>query len=243
MSRLRDSIRSRRWYPRSMKQRLTAISLALLLPIAACKSAAAPTAESTPSGPASAASPLSPQLATGTGFDFYLLNLSWSPEFCYSHPSAAECAAHASFVLHGLWPQNSDGTYPENCSTAPGPADPAQFKDIYPDQGLLRHEWQTHGTCSGLSPDAFFQTARSAFRSVTIPPTLAALTSQSSLPPGQVIGLFTDSNPHIPRASFALSCGNNYLTAIELCLDKSLHPIPCNAIRSCRANTVRIPPP
>ncbi|MGC1461696.1 MAG: ribonuclease T [Terracidiphilus sp.] len=221
-----------------MKQRLIAISLALLLPIAACKSSAPPPSPST-----AQTSSIGPQLPTGSGFDFYLLNLSWSPEFCYSHPSATECAAHAAFVLHGLWPQNTNGTYPESCSTAPGPADPGQFKDIYPDPGLLQHEWQTHGTCSSLSADAFFQTARSAVRSITIPPTLATLTSQTSLPPNQIVALFTASNPSIPPESFAVSCGHNYLTAIEVCLDKSLHPIPCNSIRSCRANTVRIPPP
>src|SRR5579859_7556220 len=61
---------------------------------------------------------------SGASFDFYLLNLSWSPEFCHGHPTAIECAAHATFVLHGLWPQNTDGTYPENCSNANGPSDP-----------------------------------------------------------------------------------------------------------------------
>ncbi len=38
-------------------------------------------------------------------FDFYLLNLSWSPEFCHGHPDAAECSQHRAFTLHGLWPQ------------------------------------------------------------------------------------------------------------------------------------------
>jgi ribonuclease T2 len=46
-------------------------------------------------------------------FDFYVLNLSWSPEFCNGHPSAAECSQHRAFTLHGLWPQNNNGTYPE----------------------------------------------------------------------------------------------------------------------------------
>jgi len=178
-----------------------------------------------------------------SGFDFYLLNLSWSPEFCYSHPNAAECTSHAAFVLHGLWPQNNGGSYPENCSNATGPADPPKYKDIYPDQGLLEHEWHTHGTCSGLSPDIFFTAARTAFHSVTIPPTLADLRSQMSLPPDQILGLFTASNPSIPASSLALSCGNNYLTAVEICLDKGLHPIACPSVRSCRARTVRIPPP
>ena len=181
--------------------------------------------------------------AMGSGFDYYLLNLSWSPEFCYSHPSAAECAAHDTFVLHGLWPENNDGAYPENCSSRPGPADPGQYKDLYPDQGLLEHEWRTHGTCSGLSADAFFATVRTAYQSVKIPPTLANLNAQTAMAPDDILELFTQSNPKIPRASLALSCGHNYLTAVEVCLDKALHPVPCNGVRSCRASVVRIPAP
>lgn len=180
---------------------------------------------------------------TGGNFDYYLLNLSWSPEFCQSHPDAAECATHAAFVLHGLWPQNNDGTDPERCSNAPGPADPAAYKDIYPDTGLLEHEWKTHGMCSGLSADAFFATARAAYRSVAIPPRLSALSSQTSMPPEDILDLFTQSNSGIARQSLALRCGNNYLTAVEVCLDKSLHPIPCPNVRSCRARTVKIPSP
>jgi ribonuclease T2 len=184
-----------------------------------------------------------PQAAGSQNFDYYLLNLSWSPEFCHSHRTAPECGKGAAFVLHGLWPQNSDGSYPQNCGNAPGPADPSQYSDIYPDQGLLQHEWRTHGTCSGLSPDAFFTTARAAFKSFTVPRNLAQLTAQISLPPDQILSLVTESNPSISANSLALSCGNNYLTAVEVCLDKQLHPIACGRVRSCRANTVRIPPP
>jgi ribonuclease T2 len=227
-----------------MKQRIITIFVALLLPLAGCHSSPQTTSGLDNPGPGSATVPAGERIAASkSGFDFYLLNLSWSPEYCQSHPSATECAAHAAFVLHGLWPENADGSYPENCSNAAGPADPSQYKDIYPDPGLLEHEWQTHGTCSGLGPDAFFQAARSAFRVVIIPPTLSNLTSQTSLPPDQIIDLFSASNPSIPRSSFAISCGHNYLTAVEACLDKSLHPVPCTGIRSCRANTVRIPPP
>lgn len=208
----------------------------LLLAIAGCHS---PTASNPSASPQSAR--LQPRAAAQ--FDFYLLNLSWSPEFCQTHPGAAECAAHSTFVLHGLWPQNNDGTYPHNCSSAPGPADPSQYSDIFPDPGLLQHEWSTHGTCSGLSPDAYFSDARKAFRAVVIPPQLANLKAQTSMPPDQILGLFTASNSQIPQSSLALSCGNNYLTAVEECLDKTFQPIACSGVRSCRANTVRIPPP
>ena len=196
-------------------------------------------------------------------FDYYLLNLSWSPEFCATHTTAPECAVHPAFVLHGLWPQNNTpantpansqnqsrnnsrrnaGPYLENCSDAPGPRNPPEYADIYPDQGFLQHEWRTHGTCSGLTPDAYFTAARTAFHSVAIPPKLTQLTTHISLPPYEILGLFTTANPTIPRESLALSCGNNYLTAIEVCLDKSLHPTPCVNVKSCRAQTVRIPPP
>jgi ribonuclease T2 len=215
--------------------------LLILLILVGCTPPPQPTPEPAPRPHAAVASAI-PTNASQP-FDYYLLNLSWSPEFCHSHPNATECASSPAFVLHGLWPQNTDGTYPQNCSDTRGPSDPSQFSDIYPDAGLLQHEWRTHGTCSGLAPDAFFTAARAAFHSIAIPPTLTQLTSQISLPPEQILGLFTAANPSIPRSSLALSCGNNYLTAVEVCLNKSGQPTPCGPIRSCRANTVRIPPP
>ncbi|WP_353069445.1 ribonuclease T2 [Tunturibacter empetritectus] len=228
-----------------MKKITLPVLLALLLPLAACEPHPQPTSEPAPRpGTTALPSQSSDQAAASQQpFDYYLLNLSWSPEFCHSHPNATECAQRPAFVLHGLWPQNTNGGYPQNCSTDYGPRVPSAYSDIYPDAGLLRHEWRTHGTCSGLSPDAFFALARTAFQAVTIPPTLAQLDHQISLTPAQLIDLFQTANPAIPAASLAISCGNNYLTAVEVCLDKSAHPISCGPIRSCRANAVRITPP
>ena len=224
-----------------MKKRSAIVLLNLLLPLAACNPNPRPTPEPVPRPRPATAVALEPSAAEP--FDYYLLNLSWSPEFCHSHPNATECSQHSGFVLHGLWPQFNNGTFPENCSTEPGPSNPAAYSDIYPDPGLLIHEWRTHGTCSGLSPDAFFTLARNAFHSVAIPSTLSHLDHPISMPPSQILDLFTEANPSIPRSSFALSCGNNYLTAIEVCLNKNAQPTPCGPIRSCRANTVRITPP
>jgi ribonuclease T2 len=176
-------------------------------------------------------------------FDFYLLNLSWSPEFCSTHANAPECAAHSRFVLHGLWPQNNTGPFLENCSDDPGPLDPTQYSDIYPDPGLLHHEWHAHGTCSGLSPEAYFALVRTAYHSVTTPPTLLQLDHQIYMPPGDILDLFTKTNPSIPKESLALTCGNNYLTAVEVCLSKTLKPTSCGSLHTCGATTVRIPPP
>lgn len=234
------------------------LAFLLITSLTACSTAtphtATPTASNTsrttPNSTPSIAPNSTPAAALGSAtsratpaFDYFLLNLSWSPEYCATHSTAAECANHSTFVLHGLWAEDTNGSYPENCSNAPGPADPSQYADIYPDPGLLQHEWQTHGTCSGLGPDAFFTAARTAFHSVTIPPTLNALTTQTSLTPDQILSLFTASNPGIPRSSLVVSCGNNFLTAVEVCLDKNLHPTACGTLKSCKANSVRIPPP
>jgi ribonuclease T2 len=224
-----------------MKKRASLILFALSLPLTACNSRPQPAPEAQPASPRTAVA--LPQPTGPQNFDYFLLNLSWSPEFCYSHRDAPECAQRSTFVLHGLWPENSDGTFPQDCSNAPGPADPSQYSDLYPDAGLLQHEWLTHGTCSGLSPDAYFATARAALHSVALPSTLTQLDHQISLPPLQILNLFAQSNPGILSTSLVLSCGHNYLTAVEVCLDKQLHPTACGQVRSCRANTVRIPPP
>ena len=176
-------------------------------------------------------------------FGFYLLNLSWSPEFCHGHPNAAECTQHRAFTLHGLWPQNEDGTYPEDCGEAAGPASPSQYADIYPDPALLQHEWQTHGTCSGLAPDQFFALARHAVQPIHIPAELSSLSQPITLTPAQITTLFTQSNPSLPVNSLALSCGHNYLTAVEVCLNKNVEPESCSSVKTCGANEIRISAP
>ena len=176
-------------------------------------------------------------------FDFYLLTLSWSPEYCLSHPGDVQCAPAPGFVLHGLWPENTNGTYPENCSNAPGPSNPGQYSDLYPDLGLLEHEWQTHGTCSGLAADAYFTLERQAVQSIHIPAALASKNTPAQETPGALLGSFAQANAGDPVGDFALSCGNNRLTAVQVCLDKNLHAMSCASVRSCAANVVKITAP
>lgn len=175
-------------------------------------------------------------------FDYYVLALSWSPEFCHSHPSSPECEAkHFGFVVHGLWPQYVDG-YPEHCSTQPGLSNPASMTDILPDISLVEHEWTTHGTCSGLHPDEYFRLVRQAFESVKIPPRLSAPQQIFSITPQELKEELLAANPRFKAEDLAVSCGNNYLTGISVCLDKKLQPRACEALRDCRANSIRVAP-
>ena len=177
-------------------------------------------------------------------FDFYLLNLSWSPEFCSIQGTSPQCAARPGFVVHGLWPQNNDGSYPVFCSHRHGPKHPEQNLDITPDLSLLGHEWTKHGTCTTLPPDEFFAAEHMAFHSLTIPDFFKTLDHEVLLKPAEILGMFAKANPSFPEGSIVLSCGNNRLTAIEACLAKDdLKPIACQGLRGCRAQVVRITPP
>lgn len=190
-------------------------------------------------------------------FDYYLLNLSWAPEFCHNvevlpaneHTAARranaadECGTPHGFVLHGLWPQNTNGTWPANCSSRPGPSNYAQYLDMTPSLTLLMHEWSKHGTCTTLQPDAFFQTARKAYQALKIPPALQHVDRALTLRPDDILGQFYRSNPAYPQGSILLSCGRNYLTAIEACLDRNtLRPVACQNLHECHANMVKVAP-
>jgi ribonuclease T2 len=175
-------------------------------------------------------------------FDFYLLNLSWSPEFCATHGDSPECGRNLGFVVHGLWPQDTNGDYPQHCSDAPGPANPQADTDIIPTASLVEHEWQTHGTCSGLGANDYFAEMHKAFAAVKLPANIGTGQDADGVTPDDLLARFAAANPSYPAGSFALSCGNNRLTAIEICLSKQLEPEPCQGVRSCRANVVKVTP-
>jgi len=175
-------------------------------------------------------------------FDFYLLNLSWSPEFCATHSDSPECGHGLGFVVHGMWPQDTNGDFPEDCSNAPGPTNPQADTDIIPTVSLVEHEWQTHGTCSGLGADDYFAQIHKAFAAVKIPQNIGTGNDASGVPPADLLARFASANPSYPAVSFALSCGNNRLTAVEICLTKNLQPEACQGVRSCRANVVKVTP-
>jgi ribonuclease T2 len=176
-------------------------------------------------------------------FDYYLLTLSWSPEFCHGHPDNPECkSGHYGFIVHGLWPQYAQGGYPEDCSTAPGLSNPTEMADIMPGAGLVAHEWTTHGTCSGLDAKSYFNLLRRVFASVKIPDKFAAPRQNFSIPPQEVKSEFVRVNSNFVAEEMTVSCGNNYLTAVSFCMTRDLKATACQNLRDCRATVIRVPP-
>lgn len=177
-------------------------------------------------------------------FDYYLLVLSWSPEFCHSKPGNAQCKEHRGFVLHGFWPQYNNGSYPVGCTTTrPAPTDLSKIKQIMPPE-IVAHEWQKHGTCSGLSGDAYFRLAESVFASVKIPADLIAPTRTATFRPSALKKDFEGTNPALADQDIAIQLHQGYLNAVELCFSKGEHPTPtaCLHIHDVSGGTFKVPP-
>lgn len=114
--------------------------------------------------------------ATGTRrarFDFYLLALTLEPAFCEDGKQRIpQCRAldavafeRTPLVLHGLWPEvRKPGAWPRDCDgprLSLEPSTQAELGRWMPGarEGLDRHEWRAHGTCSGLDDDEYFRAA------------------------------------------------------------------------------------
>lgn len=177
-------------------------------------------------------------------FDHYLLNLSWSPEFCYSHATSPECSAmpRHGFIVHGLWPEFRNGGGPEYCSHAAGLSNPASMLDIMPDLHLIEHEWQAHGTCSGLAPDDYFDLIRRAYNAIRIPRQFENPRAQVAISPSDIKKAFEQANPGLGDADIVIACDKRFLTAVSICLSKELKPVACPVARDCDARMIRVPP-
>jgi ribonuclease T2 len=184
-------------------------------------------------------------------FDYYMLTLSWSPAYCAGpggDRNDAQCAPgrRFAFVLHGFWPQylkSTDGGYwPQFCSTEPGLKDPRKMLDIMPSLSLVRHEWEKHGTCSGLDPERYFDLSRRAFTKVRIPQQFDQPAEYLIVRPTDVKRAFIDVNPGLQPSAVAIMCSSNYLSEVRICMDRDLRQVPCVWVRECRAPTVRVPP-
>jgi len=187
-------------------------------------------------------------------FDFYVLSLSWSPTFCaeaaerHANRSAGQqCGARPySFVVHGLWPQYDKG-FPEYCQV-PSPrlyhGIVSSMLDLMPAPHLIFNEWDKHGTCSGLSPTAYFDTVRKARAVVKIPPDYVDLKAPLNVTPGAVEDAFIKANPGLTAGGMAVGCDKTRLTEVRLCLTKDLQFHDCSEIakRSCRRDQLTMPP-
>ena len=183
-------------------------------------------------------------------FDFYVLSLSWSPGFCAiggDAKSRDQCrrGADIGFTVHGLWPQYERG-YPSDCPGA-GRVDRAALAEtdgVYPAEGLARYEWRKHGTCSGLSPSAYFAAARAARDAVAIPARFKDPHGDQTLAPSDVERAFADANPRLRPGMLAAICQHGTLDEVRVCFSRDLtafQACPDVVGEGCRDATLFVP--
>jgi ribonuclease T2 len=187
----------------------------------------------------------------GSGFDFYVLSLSWSPSYCEAEGEDAnrqQCASGRpfAFVVHGLWPQ-FERSYPENCPARETDVSNATLRALYdlmPSAGLIRHQWRKHGTCAGLPQQDYFATLRAAREKVIIPTEFRRLDTHRTVAPAMVEAAFRQSNLLLPAQGIAVTCDERYLREVRICLTKELAFRPCPEIdrRACRLDQAVMPP-
>ncbi len=237
--------------------RLGAIVAAVLLPLLllGCEPSGdnpqKPSADNRATAPIAGKSITEPAIPLGTGFDFYVLSLSWSPSYCEAegedaNPQQCKAARPYAFIVHGLWPQFERG-YPEDCPTDT-PSVPNELVrtlyDLMPAAGLIRHEWRTHGSCSGLSQEQYFGVLRAAREHVRIPDQYHRLDDYLTVRPRDVEAAFLKANASLPANGIAVSCDKRYLSEVRVCMTKDLAFRPCPEIdrRECRLDKAVMPP-
>ncbi|MEP7455046.1 ribonuclease T2 [Phyllobacterium sp. SB3] len=190
-------------------------------------------------------------LAKGTGFDYYVLSLSWSPSYCAAEGARAnrqqcDTGRPYGFLVHGLWPQYEQG-YPQDCDTSQPRnvpfAQAKQLSDIMPSTGLVTYQWRKHGSCSGLTQRDYFATMRQAAKRVLIPSAYRQPNQRGPVNPQVLEQAFTAANPGMQKDGIAVTCDRDYLREVRICLTKDLNFRSCPEVdrSSCRSRSVDMP--
>jgi len=189
--------------------------------------------------------------AISQAFSYYLLVLSYAPDFCaqpQGQKDPRECGPgrQVGFVVHGLWPQEDNSRGPENC----GPARPVSqaivqaMLQYIPSESLIQHEWRAHGVCTGLSTADYFAALRKARDSLNLPDQINQPRQNLEMSPAEIESLLAAANPKFPKSAFRTSCyPDRELKEVRVCLNKDLSPRSCGpSAGECRASRVTLNP-
>lgn len=175
-------------------------------------------------------------------FDYYVLALSWSPNWCAIEGDAKksdQCDPRHDhgWILHGLWPQYHQG-WPSFCPSVERPPSrrmTSDMADIMGTSGLAWHQWRKHGVCTGLSAEDYFALSRQAYDAITRPAIFRKLDSPVRLPARVVEEAFLKANPNLNADGLTITCRAGHIQEARICLSRDLTPVPCgrDVIRDC----------
>ena len=169
-------------------------------------------------------------------YDYNLFEVEWKPTQCKLNKCVSGYLS-TDFNIHGLWPSNWDGSYPQFCNTDP-------FNITSQTQTLLmtcwlsysstpqsfwEHEWSKHGTCmSPLSPcDTYMNLVANLYLNKNFLKTLAIY----NIVPSNTVSYSTATFLKTFSRSINVACSrvsnSLYLNNIGLCYDLKMNWINC----------------
>ena len=169
-------------------------------------------------------------------FDYWVLSLSWSPNWCALEGDARgsrQCDAGRGlgWVVHGLWPQYERG-WPSYCPSRFRPPSRSQtgaMADIMGAGGAAWYQWKKHGVCSGLAPEDYYRLIRVAWAGVNRPEVLRRLKDPVRLPASVIEDAFLADNPGLAPDMITITCKENRIQEARICLTRALEPRTCGA--------------
>jgi ribonuclease T2 len=176
-------------------------------------------------------------------FDFYVLSMSFQPEFCFQHKrdSFPGCENpqdfwRTSLTLHGLWPEDYDGSWPSTCTDEE--FNPKTVHDLGPDRfdhlwpnvkssepskvhySFWEHEWTKHGTCTGLSQDEYFDTALKHFLPT---PSFVRDNYGLEVSSSDLLKAYREDQSYNDGDIILVCSGGRYLSEVRICVAKDKH--------------------
>jgi len=139
-------------------------------------------------------------------FDYFILALAWEPDYCASSkkpdPQACMPGRRFGFIFHRLWPMYTQG-WPSYCSTeSMSNKLIAEIPVFYPTDFLHVHEWEKHGTYTGLDPQGYLLLSHELKESVVIPDKFTSPEEPFRMDADRLIEAFVKINPTFARNLF-----------------------------------------
>lgn len=188
-------------------------------------------------------------VARADDFDYYVLSLSWSPQYCFETgdrlDNRLQCRSEHryGFIVHGLWPQREGAPSPDSCAAVPPlpEATVERYLPMMPSAGLMQHEWRKHGSCSGLSAGAYLDLAENLYADISIPEPYRKPGETQRTTAQAVETAFLEANPALTPEAVVPVCRyrpgkstyrdgpRQWLDEIRICYTKDGKPRACGA--------------
>lgn len=167
-----------------------------------------------------------------TAISYYVLAVSWSPEYCRNDRTSMQCSGQNGrfgFVLHGLWPEARSGQWPQWCSVTPRPSAQLLRANLCmtPSPWLLEHAWAKHGSCMAKTPERYFRVAGVLWRGLTWPDA-DGLSRREDLTVGDLRRAVASRNPGWRSDAVGIHLSRTgWLRELRLCYNRNFMPMTC----------------